>query len=44
VPINRALREYRLEGIETIIFLHARLLEEDAFHSGETTLTIWKNC
>jgi acetyl-CoA carboxylase, biotin carboxylase subunit len=32
---NRALREYRLEGIKTTIPLHLRLLEEDAFRSGE---------
>ena len=31
----RVPREYRLEDIETIISLHARLLEEDAFHSSE---------
>ncbi len=31
----RALREYRLEGIKTTIPLHMRLLEEDAFRSGE---------
>ena len=33
--INRTLREYRLEGIETIISLHTRLLEEDALHCSE---------
>ena len=32
---NRALREYRLEGIKTTIPLHLRLLEEDAFRSGD---------
>jgi acetyl-CoA carboxylase, biotin carboxylase subunit len=32
---NRALREYRLEGIKTTIPLHLRLLEDDAFRSGE---------
>jgi acetyl-CoA carboxylase, biotin carboxylase subunit len=32
---NRALREYRLEDIKTTIPLHLRLLEEDAFRSGE---------
>ena len=32
---GRALREYRLEGIETTIPLHLRLLEDDAFRSGE---------
>ena len=32
---NRALREFRLEGIKTTIPLHLRLLEEDAFLSGE---------
>jgi acetyl-CoA carboxylase biotin carboxylase subunit len=32
---RRALREYRLEGIKTTIPLHLRLLEEDAFRSGE---------
>jgi acetyl-CoA carboxylase, biotin carboxylase subunit len=32
---NRALREYRLEGIKTTIPLHLRLLEEEAFRSGE---------
>jgi acetyl-CoA carboxylase biotin carboxylase subunit len=32
---ERALREYRLEGIKTTIPLHLRLLEEDAFRSGE---------
>ena len=32
---RRALREYRLEGIKTTIPLHMRLLEEDAFRSGE---------
>ena len=32
---GRALREYRLEGIKTTIPLHLRLLEEDAFRSGE---------
>jgi acetyl-CoA carboxylase biotin carboxylase subunit len=32
---RRALREYRLEGIKTTIPLHTRLIEEDAFRSGE---------
>jgi acetyl-CoA carboxylase biotin carboxylase subunit len=32
---RRALREYRLEGIKTTIPLHIRLLEEEAFRSGE---------
>jgi acetyl-CoA carboxylase, biotin carboxylase subunit len=32
---NRALREYRLEGIKTTIPLHLRLLEDDAFRSGK---------
>ena len=32
---RRALREYRLEGIKTTIPLHMRLLEVDAFRSGE---------
>ena len=32
---RRALREYRLEGIKTTIPLHLRLLDEDAFRSGE---------
>jgi acetyl-CoA carboxylase biotin carboxylase subunit len=32
---RRALREYRLEGIKTTIPLHVRLLEDDAFRSGE---------
>jgi acetyl-CoA carboxylase, biotin carboxylase subunit len=32
---NRALREYRLEGIKTTIPLHLQLLEDDAFRSGE---------
>jgi acetyl-CoA carboxylase biotin carboxylase subunit len=32
---SRALREYRLEGIETTIPLHLRLLQDDAFRSGE---------
>ena len=32
---GRALREYRLEGIKTTIPLHLRLLEDDAFCSGE---------
>ena len=32
---NRALREYRIEGIKTTIPLHLRLLEDDAFLSGE---------
>ena len=32
---RRALREYRLEGIKTTIPLHIRLLEVDAFRSGE---------
>ena len=32
---RRALREYRLEGIKTTIPLHLRLLENDAFRSGE---------
>ena len=32
---RRALREYRLEGIKTTIPLHLRLLEDDAFRSGE---------
>jgi acetyl-CoA carboxylase biotin carboxylase subunit len=32
---GRALREYLLEGIKTTIPLHLRLLEDDAFRSGE---------
>jgi acetyl-CoA carboxylase biotin carboxylase subunit len=32
---GRALREFRLEGIKTTIPLHLRLLEDDAFLSGE---------
>jgi acetyl-CoA carboxylase biotin carboxylase subunit len=32
---RRALREYRLEGIKTTIPLHLRLLEDEAFRSGE---------
>jgi acetyl-CoA carboxylase, biotin carboxylase subunit len=32
---RRALREYRVEGIETTIPLHIRLLEERALRSGE---------
>jgi acetyl-CoA carboxylase, biotin carboxylase subunit len=32
---GRALREYHLEGIKTTIPLHLRLLEDEAFHSGE---------
>ncbi|MDP9439002.1 MAG: acetyl-CoA carboxylase biotin carboxylase subunit [Actinomycetota bacterium] len=32
---SRALREYRLEGIKTTIPLHLRLLEGEAFRSGE---------
>jgi acetyl-CoA carboxylase biotin carboxylase subunit len=32
---RRALREYRLEGIKTTIPLHLRLLEDNAFRSGE---------
>ncbi|CAN5640390.1 acetyl-CoA carboxylase biotin carboxylase subunit [soil metagenome] len=32
---RRALREYRLEGIQTTIPLHLRLLEDEAFRSGE---------
>jgi acetyl-CoA carboxylase, biotin carboxylase subunit len=32
---RRALREYRIEGLKTTIPLHMRLLEEDAFRSGE---------
>ncbi len=32
---RRALREYRLEGIETTIPLHLRLLEDEAFVSGD---------
>ena len=32
---RRALREYRLEGIKTTIPLHLRLLEGEAFRSGE---------
>jgi acetyl-CoA carboxylase biotin carboxylase subunit len=31
---RRALREYRLEGIKTTIPLHLRLLDEEAFRSG----------
>ena len=31
---RRALHEYRLEGIKTTIPLHLRLLEEEAFRSG----------
>ena len=32
---RRALGEYRLEGIKSTIPLHLRLLEDDAFRSGE---------
>jgi acetyl-CoA carboxylase biotin carboxylase subunit len=32
---RRALEEYRLEGIETTIPLHLRLLDDKAFRSGE---------
>ena len=32
---RRALREYRLEGIKTTIPLHMRLIEDEAFRSGE---------
>jgi acetyl-CoA carboxylase biotin carboxylase subunit len=32
---RRALREYRLEGVKSTIPLHLRLLEEEAFASGE---------
>ncbi len=32
---RRALREYRLEGIKTTIPLHLRLLEDEAFVSGD---------
>ncbi|CAA9518152.1 MAG: Biotin carboxylase of acetyl-CoA carboxylase [uncultured Rubrobacteraceae bacterium] len=32
---RRALREYRLEGIKTTIPLHLRLLDDDAFRSGD---------
>jgi acetyl-CoA carboxylase, biotin carboxylase subunit len=32
---GRALREYRIEGINTTIPLHLRLLEDDAFRSGQ---------
>ncbi len=32
---RRALREYRIEGIKTTIPLHMRLLEDDAFRSGD---------
>jgi acetyl-CoA carboxylase, biotin carboxylase subunit len=32
---RRALREYRLEGIKTTIPLHMRLLEDEAFRTGE---------
>jgi acetyl-CoA carboxylase, biotin carboxylase subunit len=32
---RRALREYRIEGIKTTLPLHTRLLEDDAFRSGE---------
>ena len=32
---RRALEEYRIEGIETTIPLHLRLLQEEAFLSGE---------
>jgi acetyl-CoA carboxylase, biotin carboxylase subunit len=32
---RRALREYRIEGPKTTIPLHMRLLEDDAFRSGE---------
>jgi len=32
---GRALREYRLAGIKTTFPLHLRLLEPDAFRSGE---------
>ena len=32
---RRALKEYRLEGIKTTIPLHLRLLEDEAFRSGE---------
>ena len=32
---RRALKEYRLEGIKTTIPLHLRLLEDEAFRSGD---------
>ena len=32
---RRALEEYRLEGIKTTIPLHLRLLDDEAFRSGE---------
>ena len=32
---RRALREYRLEGIKTTIPLHLRLLDDEAFRSGD---------
>jgi acetyl-CoA carboxylase, biotin carboxylase subunit len=32
---RRALREYRIEGLKTTLPLHTRLLEDDAFRSGE---------
>src|SRR5919202_1134747 len=32
---RRALEEYRLEGIKTTIRLHLRLIDEEAFRSGE---------
>ena len=32
---RRALKEYRLEGIKTTIPLHLRLLDDDAFRSGD---------
>jgi acetyl-CoA carboxylase biotin carboxylase subunit len=32
---RRALREYRIEGLKTTLPLHMRLLEDDAFRSGE---------
>ncbi len=35
IRARRALREYRLEGIKTTIPLHLRLLEDEAFRSGE---------
>jgi acetyl-CoA carboxylase, biotin carboxylase subunit len=32
---RRALEEYRLEGIKTTIPLHLRLIDDEAFVSGE---------
>jgi acetyl-CoA carboxylase biotin carboxylase subunit len=32
---RRALREYRIEGVKTTIPLHLRLLDDEAFRSGD---------